>query len=243
MNDKIINMNEIILDFSELVEHAKDLNLTEEEVRQALTILNDGEIIISCEELKEKLISTIKDLRKPLEPGERGSKAGKELREKVIKSIKYNGLPSVNTEIFNGFPEDERFYSFFFDGEKTEAVDMLEMEKIMASDEYHGQLLALVLQSTKIFIATAESLRDKVLAAMASGCVVLAPACSSDGLKKFDIEDNVHLSFYTSNQDLREQIEFFLHNRIKRVCTARNGQFFVTSNHTDKIRQKVNPCG
>lgn len=148
---------------------------------------------------------------------------------------KYSGLPSVDTEIFHGYSEDPRHYSFFFDGENTEAIDMLEMDKIVAADEYQGELLALVLRDTKIFIATKETLEEKVLAAMASGCLVLVPVFHV--LEVFDLKDNVHFSFYQSNQDLREQIDFYLHDNKKRVCTARRGQYFVTSNHTDKMRQ------
>ena len=155
---------------------------------------------------------------------------------------KYNGLPSIDASMFNGYPEDERFYSFFFDGKIIDSVEMLEMEKIMAETEYHGELLALALRNTRIFIATHETIIERILAAMASGCLVLAPICSRGGFEMFDLKDNVHCSLYQSNQDLREQIEFFLHDRLKRVCTARNGQYFVTSNHTDKIRQGVKTC-
>ena len=155
---------------------------------------------------------------------------------------KYNGLPSIDASMFNGYPEDERFYSFFFDGKIIDSVEMLEMEKIMAETEYHGELLSLALRNTKIFIATHETIIERILAAMASGCLVLAPTCNLNSIEKFDLKDNVHCSLYQSNQDLREQIEFFLHDRLKRVCTARNGQYFVTSNHTDKIRQGVKTC-
>ena len=227
--DKIIDFNDKKL--KEVFELASKAGVTIEETEAMLKILADY---------------NSEDIEKLNLAGLNGAEAGKKLREVILKlnsENKYNGLPSVDASMFNGYPEDERFYSFFFDGENTEAVEMLEMEKILAGNEYNGELLALALRNTKIFIATTDTITESILAAMASGCLVLAPVCVPDVLTNgFDFKDNVHLSFYLSNQDLREQIEFFLHNRIKRVYTARNGQYFVTSNHTDKIRQGVNKC-
>lgn len=150
----------------------------------------------------------------------------------------YVNYPSIDASEFHDFEEHDRNIGFFASFE-NEALNIIEGEKITAPEEYKGEVFTQALNRTKIYVAGLSTSVEKMLGAMACGCLLITN--NDTVLKEMGYVDNIHYSFYTTSQDLKEQVEFFLQreSRRKRMVTARNGQYFTTENHTDLKREET----